>query len=138
MNKIDFVNNGQPAINDTSLNQMQDNIEEAITIDTIKNENGTATKFPDGTLICRNSVAISITSLESWGVLYESTGNSLGDFAYPFIEIPHIVAQNRGVDYNIENLSGTTKTSAGLINLNRPTNTTANTIIDYIAIGRWK
>lgn len=30
MNKINFVNKGQPAINDTNLNKMQDNIEEAI------------------------------------------------------------------------------------------------------------
>lgn len=30
MNKIDFVNNGQPAINDINLNQMQTNIENAI------------------------------------------------------------------------------------------------------------
>ena len=30
MKKVNFQNNGQPAINDTNLNQMQDNIEEAI------------------------------------------------------------------------------------------------------------
>lgn len=30
MDKINFVNNGQPAINDTNLNKMQDNIEKAI------------------------------------------------------------------------------------------------------------
>lgn len=138
MDKINFQNGKEPAINGTNLNKMQDNIENATKIETIKNDNGTATKFPDGTLICRNSVAISITSLTAWGVLYESTDNSLGDFAYPFIEIPHIVAQNRGTDFIIENLRETTKTSAGLINLNRPTNTTGNTVIDYIAIGRWK
>lgn len=30
MDKIDFVNNGQPAVNDINLNLMQDNIENAI------------------------------------------------------------------------------------------------------------
>ena len=39
MDKIKFVNNGQPAINDTNLNQMQTNIENAIeeALEKIKN-----------------------------------------------------------------------------------------------------
>ena len=40
MKKINFVNNGQPAINDTNLNLLQTNIEDAIT-DVINTMNGT-------------------------------------------------------------------------------------------------
>ena len=50
MNKINFVNDGQPAINDTNLNQMQDNIENAL--DTLQNdvENTIKTQIISATL----------------------------------------------------------------------------------------
>ena len=54
MNKINFVNNSEPALSAETLNQMQDNMEEATTIETITNENGTAIKYPDGTMIFCN------------------------------------------------------------------------------------
>lgn len=42
MNKINFVNKGQPAINDTNLNKMQNNIEKAIAGTTLyENTSGT-------------------------------------------------------------------------------------------------
>ena len=47
MDKINFVNKGQPAINDTNLNQMQTNIENAINaiiVESGSNANGSYIK----------------------------------------------------------------------------------------------
>lgn len=66
LTKIGFNNGSQPAINDTNLNQMQTNIQTAIStletnidtelgkiIESGSNSNGSYVKWEDGTMICR-------------------------------------------------------------------------------------
>lgn len=53
MVKINFRNKGQPAINDTNLNQMQDNIEKDI-----NSKNATLNERIDGTVLYDNSEGI--------------------------------------------------------------------------------
>ena len=65
LTKIGFNNGSQPGINDTNLNQMQTNIQTAIStletnidteigqiIESGSNSNGSYIKFSDGTMIC--------------------------------------------------------------------------------------
>lgn len=85
MEKINFINNSQPAINDTNLNKLQDNVEDAIQeaqdtqnakvkttystsdtdtyscnyingiIESGSNTNGEYIKYADGTMICTSA-----------------------------------------------------------------------------------
>lgn len=91
MNKITFANGGQPAINDTNLNLMQTNIENAI--------NALNTKL-DGSVLYENSEGISegdIVLSESIAnykrlVFYSNTGQWLGDTLTTATEI--VLQQN--------------------------------------------
>ena len=93
MNKINFVNNGQPAINDTNLNQMQTNIENAINaimVESGSNTNGSYIKFSDGTMICRKKVTGTAVIDDSYYGLYKTKDNAyfnLGDYPVPFVEL---------------------------------------------------
>ena len=91
MNKIDFVNNGQPSINDTSLNQMQTNIENAID-DTIKVETNKVTlkdtvKIEYGTL---TGVTVPASSFTAYTV----------NFSKKFTNPPVVIITPKG-NYNI-------------------------------------
>lgn len=61
MEKIEFTNNGQPAINDTNLNLMQTNIEEAIENRIITSQEYATDEYIDGNRIYRKRI------LATWG-----------------------------------------------------------------------
>lgn len=101
------------------------------------NNNGTYIKFPDGTLICRGVLNISVTTSE-WGSIYsyDWTGSIL--FPISFMDKPTITAnsiQNAGA---IAKIVASTSAIVGLTITRGTSASNVNYPINYIAIGRWK
>ena len=111
--------------------------------ETIVNANGTAIKFPDGTMICRNTMTFESVNINNvWGAMYDNaTILNLGNFPVAFISKPTVTANviKPGANGVIENIEATTETKVGGCYVMRPTTTTNVQIsINYIAVGRWK
>lgn len=144
MEKINFVNGTAPALNATNLNQMQDNIENAVNgiIESGSNSNGEYIKFADGTMICTKKVTGKASITSKWGELYDTgdTPLDLGDWAIPFLSFPRISIQFIGANGQwVESFPVTpSKTSAGKITIASATSKTVNCYYDIIAIGKWK
>lgn len=146
MKKINFVNNSEPDLSAENLNQMQDNIEEAIEeleIETITNSNGTAIKFPDGTMICSGTVytgTIENSAWNDWGSLKSIDKDLSIDFPVKFISKPNITATNSviGNNYWIVRCLATESQITSL-SMSRGSNpSTSDYGFSYTAIGRWK
>lgn len=109
-------------------------------IETITNENGTAIKYPNGTMICTNQLIITTQSNAPVGASYYSFIDVLKPFPHAFIEKPRISVDNVG-DYWA--VAGTAQantnyiTAMGLITFT-PDPEPRTYVFDYIAIGRWK
>lgn len=110
------------------------------------NENGSWTKWVDGTMICRCTKQYSITTPNSIGALYYGY-RTLDDFPQPFIERPDITYSFfDGQDcislqpYSFNAPDAVSSTSAGAVfPITTSKHTTAYNIhIGYIAIGKWK
>jgi hypothetical protein len=112
-------------------------------IKTITNSNGTAIKYPDGTLICIKKITFNNRPINNaWGTFYYSEDIECGAFAQDFVGIPNVTkdliyssamcmliqSSYSPVDYN----------TAGSIVLCRPTSTQVSGAISITAIGRWK
>lgn len=115
-------------------------------IQTIINSNGTAIKFPDGTMICTQRVQRSTVITNKQTAVYGSNEITLPDFPVPFISTP-------AVQRTLEKDSGmwfcwlttkqmSSKTNPGSVILVRDSSTTetgtVTVIISVVAIGRWK
>lgn len=72
---------GKTPVSASNLNKMQDNIEKSIngTIETVTNENGTAIKFSDGTMLAYGTKTMSV----SYGTV---------NFPVAFVEKPRMLA----------------------------------------------
>ena len=142
MNKIDFVNNGQPAINDTNLNQMQTNIENAINaiiVESGSNANGSYIKWSDGTMICRKYINFGQKAITNpWASFYESERMTIGNYPEPFIEIPQIFIMPLNTFFIEKDATGISKTSWGDFYATRPVSATIYIPVDCFAIGKWK
>ena len=152
MDKIKFVNNGQPAINDTNLNQMQTNIENAIStletnidteigqiIESGSNMNGSYIKFSDGTMICRKYINFGQKAISNtWGSFYESEKMTIGNYPEPFIEIPQIFVMPLNTFFIEKDANGISKTSWGDFYAVRPVSQAIYITVDCFAIGKWK
>ena len=111
------------------------------------NDNGTYTKFADGTLICRNSKKIGITTPKTIGPLYYGYVENVGDFPHAFTSVPTIAFTHFDTSdcitlqpYGSDGVNAMTNTSAGgvyPITISQHTDEYTITI-SYIAIGRWK
>lgn len=154
LTKIKFNNGSQPALNDTNLNQMQTNIQTAISsletnidveigkiIESGSNSNGNYIKFSDGTMICTKSVIVSTKIENPWGNLFESSQLDLGNFPVSFIETP-VLSVNKTIGRGswLELVEGTTNSAIGNTYLVSAVSTTSTTniTINIIAIGKWK
>lgn len=152
LTKIGFNNGSQPAINDTNLNQMQTNIQTAIStletnidtelgkiIESGSNSNGSYVKWEDGTMICRKKMDFGEKAVSnSWGSLYESEILTIGDYAQPFVEIPDISIMPTNTFF-VEYAGHHNKTSFGEFWAARPVNSPDfHPSISCIAIGKWK
>lgn len=113
-------------------------------IETITNENGTAIKFPDGTMICRNTVMknCNMTIAMSNGG-YRSSG-FITSYAEEFIEKPDMVAvsSSGAIDNGviIEHTSSNTNNSQFVYIWWSVSSVSdlKDHYMTYEAIGRWK
>lgn len=101
------------------------------------NGNGTAVRYPDGTLICRRNTSGSVAANIPVGSVFVSA--SVG-FTFPeyFIDIPSVspYAITPGAAITWAAAEGSAQTSgftARVVSLNN-----SNSYLGYIAIGRWK
>lgn len=111
------------------------------------NSNGSYTKYADGTLICRCTKTIEITTPNTIGALYYGYVANVGDFPHAFISKPEITYTHfDGADciclqpYSVahSNCMNTTR-AGGVYPICANKHTEAYTItISYIAVGRWK
>lgn len=117
-------------------------------IETITNSNGTAIKYPDGTMICTQKISVQgAKDWSAWGPLFTNPVTNMPNFPVNFIDIPVVTLSPESVGFNFwigtldEGGTGQTSVSkAQSIQLIRPTNpgVVANYRIHIIAIGRWK
>lgn len=76
------------------INYLKQDVLNKTTI-TIKNTNGVATKFANGTMICTKTVTLSNVDFSTaFGNVYRSELQSLGNFAQEFVELDSINVQN--------------------------------------------
>lgn len=110
-------------------------------IETVTNSNGTALKFPDGTLICYKRVHYDKVPIKtSWGALYDN-GNSieLGDWAVSFIDTPATTIDCQAVGGHFpEGHQQVSKTSAGSCWIVRGKIGEGTGYISVVGFGRWK
>lgn len=143
MEKINFVNGQSPYISATNLNNLQNNVENAINgiIESGSNANGNYIKYADGTMICTKSVIASTKIENPWGNLFESSQLDLGNFPVSFIETP-VLSVNKTIGRGswLELVEGTTNSAIGNTYLVSAVSNTATTniTINIIAIGKWK
>lgn len=109
-------------------------------IETVTNNNGTAIKYPDGTMICYKTEEITTSITHEWGSWYETTDKvSFGNFAVAFNSIPQVFIQNVGKGCWVEAIGETTTSNVGKGYLARPVLTNSQTYdFNVFAIGRWK
>lgn len=152
LTKIGFKNGSQPAVNDTNLNQMQTNIQTAIStletnidtelgqiIESGSNTNGSYIKFSDGTMICRKYINFGQKAISNeWGSFYESEKMTIGNYPEPFIEIPQIFIMPLNTFFIEKDSANLSKTSWGDFYAVRPVSQTIYISVDCFAIGKWK
>lgn len=111
-------------------------------IESVSGTDGTALKFPDGTLICYGRRVLGTVAITSqWGGIYASS--SLSGFTYPiaFISTPVLTMSTNSSNMNFFFMEiGTgTNTETPVIQLLRGNSgSVIGGTINYIAIGRWK
>ncbi len=127
-------------------NSIKNDFKADYSIKNIKNSNGTAIKFADGTMICTKKIIVpnGTEVKKSWGSLFISEAIDLGDFAVSFIETPNLSVYFSSVySGNIINNSAVTKQNAGKVHIVRGTSavleeTGTAHCINLTAIGRYK
>lgn len=152
LTKIGFNNGSQPALNDTNLNQMQTNIQTAISsletnidveigkiIESGSNSNGSYVKWSDGTMICRKYINYGEKNISnSWGSTYESEELDIGNYPQAFIETPVISVMPLNTFFVEKNGTNVSKTGWGSFWATRPVSAKMYIGVDCIAIGKWK
>ena len=149
MDKINFVNlpSTTTPVNASNLNLLQTNVETAIgeVVQRTSNENGTAIKFADGTMICTKTVEetnLSFNTAEGSLYVTEDKTIDLGNYPESFISTPVVSTQlyHYGSQYNlmVGRLNYADKSSIGKLNVMSPIARTVSVQIMIIAIGRWK
>lgn len=146
MKKINFED-GVTKGNATTFNQMQTNIENAINgiVESGSNENGSWTKWEDGTMVCRQTIPTGDVALNTtWGSLYVHSNTDNHNFPQPFIEKPELYIEtgivNNSMGYwlgDYGNRHITKEFWRGWC-LMRPSSATVNTELFVLAIGKWK
>ena len=106
----------------------------------INNDNGTAIKYSNGTMICLKRIEINATINNAWGNIFETSAKvDFGNFASAFQTMPQVFIQNVSNMCWIEAIGETTTQNVGKSYLDRPISTNSNTyIFDVFAIGKWK
>jgi hypothetical protein len=109
------------------------------------NENGSYTKFSDGTLICRKIISGTAVLNKPWGTLFEAEIDPNSPWAVPFVGDAPIVlyASQRGADTGGPNsvfVEGVSFDNNKLIDffIARPVSSSVIYKIMFMATGRWK
>ena len=128
-------------------NSLKLNNKDVLTTDDLpeigSNSDGKYIKYPNGLLICRNTIEDNYVITTAWGSLYEPSSNSTAGsttFPIPFVSKPNLTATQvangkggilRDIDYDENGIHR--------VNFTRP-NSSSSTILkySYIAIGLWK
>ena len=134
---VDTFNVEDKTTNAPSIRAVEEDL-----IKTITNENGTAIKFHDGTMICHcrktfTGVAINQTSS---AMPYVSTPLSFNNFPVEFIDIPSVNISVEGtVSAIVVNTTASTKTAPYSFSLGRYSSLAERDFtVSYQAKGRWK
>ena len=116
MEKITFVNENAPYVSAENLNQMQDNVENAINgiVERGSNANGEYIKFSNGTMICTKRLA-GQASLILWYAPIVYADIPCGNFPQTFTAIQSIQATSENDQVVAHSISNFTTTSAGTI-----------------------
>ncbi len=109
-----------------------------IGFETITNSNGTALKFPDGTMICYGERTITATNSNKVGSLYYAGSFSLGNYPVKFVERPICTLQIKGDMSVVEYDYGDASYMGSCYIMNATSRTNKTERIGFIAIGRWK
>lgn len=127
------------------MQTLTEQLQKGSMIKTVSNSNGTATKLPDGTMICKKTITFSnIAIAQKVGEVYQSAAQNLGNWAENFLETPDTVVAtvNGGWAAWIYQHANWNATSAGRATLMRPTSVAASADASYrisvIATGKWK
>lgn len=109
-------------------------------IESGSNSNGSYIKFSDGTMICyMNKLYSNINITKAWGSMYETDPINLGNFPANFVNIPTVTATCTGGSTVFIEAFTPSETSLGASWFARPSAlANTETIISFIAIGKWK
>jgi len=138
---------GGTDLNAKTFNDMQDNIEKTIdgVVESGSNENGSWTKWADGTMICEHRVYSSQNTTVQKGAIYLSELITLPDFPVEFVKPPIVALKYENADWSSTCIIGllsygyTTTTNVGQIKLVSYASTENNGgYVTYIAKGKWK
>lgn len=165
MNKIEFVNNQEPAVNAENLNAIQTNVENAINsvdqvltdlvadvgdldtiIETGSNSNGNWIKFKNGTLIVTQIYSTTFNSWSAWGSMYSHDLNNPPVYPVTFVSAPavSVTTSHSGSNfwmYERGQVSGNqlqSSPSVGCVRPNNPGSSNVTVTAYVIAIGKWK
>ena len=141
-----YVNN-QTKLNAEDFQENVDKIDEIIdfsnsVIASEANDNGSYIKYSDGTMICWQPKVFQVSAFEQWGSLYRKIIQNPFIFPVSFTTYPTIVCGVRNT--NSSQLFGMPdglvidKNGVNSLQLIRPTDSSGEIIINYIAIGKWK
>lgn len=147
MEKIEFINN-VTKMNADTMNQFQDNIENAILNnqeieEVIQNENDGAIKYKNGLMICYGSVTFSNQNFTSdfWSQ-FKRSENQRMTATYPvsFVEKPvcNVNLMGNGIFQMIYTEGTETKTPECVAISPNGNNITRDVILKYHAIGKWR
>lgn len=129
-------------IDDKTTNTYSANTIDGLTnIETVTNDNGTAIKYPDGTMICTKRIMLTNVAVDqSVGQSFMSNVIDLGNFAVSFVGTPiENITPIGGYMCYISPATWYSNSACGGIRLLRPTSSTVTEVhINIVAYGRWK
>ena len=139
MEKINFVNNSEPYLSAENFNQMQDNIEDAISevVGNGLNSNGEFTKFSNGTIHCYGtSNAIAFT-----GAGVKDSSVDLKAFGLKSIQNVQLTLVVNYSDYGNGKFQAHLKSSdinSITFSVRNEYTSNINFYINWFVVGKWK
>lgn len=113
--------------------------DEVVTMETITNDNGTAIKFSDGTMICYKDISGVVNISNASGSGYYGTLSVDSLFPQEFVEIPIISTGLRNTEWVMaSNVTATATQITKIIILSLKSDGSKTVHINIIAIGKWK